>query len=339
MHLATPAALADDVGRFWTVPASGVVATCGTTGANTATLLAAYSCHKARRRHGGGQANADGHIVVERPTYQPLMGVAQGLGIHVTSVDRDPSQGWRLRPDAVADAVDDDCFLVVLASPNNPTGAASSAADLAALAGAAASHDAWTLVDQVYQPLTDVPVAAVPNSADEGALPGMIATAGFNKTFGAASLRTGWLASDEETAAAIQKAHVLTHLSPPAAGVAIGRALLAEADACRLDLAERIAENRAHFDSWCRESGALAAPPQSGDAYLAPHNPLTIFPRLEGTNDTLAFCQAARAAGILVLPGEFFGHPGHVRIGLGGDPHRFARALAAFEALLKQTAA
>ena len=42
------------------------------------------------------------------------------------------------------------------------------------------------------------------------------------------------------------------------------------------------------------------------------------FPKIEGVKDTISLAKRALAEmGVLVSPGEYFGMPGHLRIGVG----------------------
>ena len=61
------------------------------------------------------------------------------------------------------------------------------------------------------------------------------------------------------------------------------------------------------------------------------------FPRVPGVDDTRALARRLfERHGVLVAPGEYFGAPGHLRIGFGADPRtveaglvRLAEGLAA----------
>ncbi len=293
LHLGADAPLRDALAARWDLPTASLRVTAGTTGANTSLLMALLrpGCN----------------VVCERPYYAPLPHLAAGLGAEVRFVDRDPDQDWRLDPAAVADRADDDTVAVVLTSPNNPTGAATSAADLEVLGDTADAVGAHVLVDQVYRELTDHPVAARVH-------PACITTAGFNKTWGAAGLRTGWMAGDPDVLERAFEAHRLAIMSPAAAGVRLGRVLLEHEDAARAALRTRLEATHAVHDGWCRREGR---------AERALPGALTVLAAV--ADDAAA--QTALDAGLLVVPGATFGAPGHVRVGLGIDPDRLRTGL------------
>lgn len=301
LHLVQEPRLREALAGHLGVDQAWVQATTGTTGANLAVLL-----HAAR---------PGTNVVVERPYYKPLPGVAEGLGAEVRHVDRRPEEGWRLRPDDVAAACDAQTSLIVLASPNNPTGAVASRADLLALARLADDVDALVLVDQVYRELTDHPLAAPLH-------PRIISTGGFNKCWGAAALRTGWLVAQGQLAEMLGNIHRQATLAPPPWGAHLARALLDhEADSRRI-LEERLAATHSIYHTWLAGSGLADTP----DNHPPPWG-LTAFPEVGG--DTIALAHRLLEAGILVIPGDFFGCPGRIRIGLGGDPDKLGAGLQA----------
>ena len=88
-----------------------------------------------------------------------------------------------------------------------------------------------------------------------------------------------------------------------------------------------------------RTLGILGANQRVLDRFLAsaprldrvpPAGGLIAFPRVRGVANTRAFVERAiREHGVLVVPGEFFGAPGHVRIGIGARrPAVLAEGLA-----------
>ena len=74
-------------------------------------------------------------------------------GIAVTVPTREAT-GFDLDPDAIARAVTPRTKLIVLNSPNNPTGAVFSAAALEAVAKIAVERGVWIVSDECYEPLT-----------------------------------------------------------------------------------------------------------------------------------------------------------------------------------------
>lgn len=278
LHAATTYrnAVADHLG----LPSDAVRPAAGTSGANLAAIA-----------HLAGPGT---HVVCERPYYAPMPHIAHGLGARVSFVDRGPD--GRLDPHDVDAALDPETRLVMLTSPNNPTGHALDEDALRHLGESAAGVGAHVLVDQVFAELTDHARAA-------GLHPNLLSTAGFNKCWGAPGLRAGWIAGDPHVMESIEEVHRLLVQAPSATGTRLGIALLRERDLRRRLLEERLRANHTVLRNWCDRHGPV------------PHGDLVAF--IPAAKDTWAHARRLLEQGILTVPGEMFGRAGSLRVGLG----------------------
>jgi histidinol-phosphate aminotransferase len=140
--------------------------------------------------------------------------------------------------------------VVLLASPNNPTGTAVSPATVAAVLDAAPG---LVVVDEAYAEFrrTGTPSALSMLAAH----PRLVVTRTMSKAFACAGLRLGYLAAHPDVVAAVQVVRLPYHLS--AVTQAVARVALRHAD----DLLGRVADLRAERDrtvTWLRERGLLA---------------------------------------------------------------------------------
>jgi alanine-alpha-ketoisovalerate/valine-pyruvate aminotransferase len=62
--------------------------------------------------------------------------------------------------------------------------------------------------------------------------------------------------------------------------------------------------------------------------WLRPQGGFTVFPRLRDRTDTRQLCERLGERGVLVVPGDCFGMPSHIRVGFGSQRERFAEDLA-----------
>ncbi|MEM7516572.1 MAG: aminotransferase class I/II-fold pyridoxal phosphate-dependent enzyme, partial [Planctomycetota bacterium] len=68
--------------------------------------------------------------------------------------------------------------------------------------------------------------------------------------------------------------------------------------------------SRPHWERWLRETEGVEA--------LIPDHGIIAFPKLDGVEDTLSFASyLAREHQVDVVPGEYFGMAGHIRLGCG----------------------
>jgi aspartate/methionine/tyrosine aminotransferase len=145
------------------------------------------------------------------------------------------------------------------------------------------------------------------------AAPNGITIGSLTKAYGLGALRFGWIVLGTELAA--ERAHLqdmayLAWVDPPTSTLAAARAALDHLEELRRPL-ERIArESRPHWKRWLETTAGVAS--------TVPEFGIIAFPRIERASDTVALAEhLAKEHGVDVVPGEFFGLPGHVRVGCG----------------------
>ncbi len=144
--------------------------------------------------------------------------------------------------------------VVLLPSPNNPTGTSLPLDTVTALCQAAARHDGLLVVDEAYAEFrrTGTPSALEvlpPN-------PNLVVTRTMSKAFALAGARLGYLAASTEITDAIRVVRLPYHLS--AVTQAVARVALRHAD----ELLARVDDLRVERDrtvTWLREQGLTVA--------------------------------------------------------------------------------
>ncbi|HEX8691001.1 MAG TPA: capreomycidine synthase [Longimicrobium sp.] len=266
--------------------------------------------------HGSSEANfllmtallrAGDEVVVLDPGYQQLHAIAEALGCRLRRWPLRFEHGFAPDLDDLRAQLTPQTRMVVVNFPHNPTGASLTPEGQRELIDAAASVGAYLLWDGAFaelaydRPLPD-PVLLYDRACSLGTL---------SKAYGLPGLRVGWcLATPEVLRKMVRVRDYLTlHLSPLVETVA--RRVIEEADrivGMRMELARR---NRAMVAAWMDEHAEWVrwAPPAGG---------VCAFPRFPAIPDTESFCRAlAEEHGLLLVPGECFGAPGHVRLGFG----------------------
>ena len=103
---------------------------------------------------------------------------------------------------------------MLFGSPSNPTGAAQSAPDLAALAALAEREDLWLVSDEIYDRLTytgtHTSAAAAP-----GAWERTVVLGGFSKSYAMTGWRVGFVCAPAAVAALMHRIHQYTMLCAP----------------------------------------------------------------------------------------------------------------------------
>ncbi|MEC9232891.1 MAG: aminotransferase class I/II-fold pyridoxal phosphate-dependent enzyme, partial [Planctomycetota bacterium] len=93
-------------------------------------------------------------VVLQMPNYMQLWGVFRALGAKVRTWELTPdleNDTWHWDLDRLEQLVNADTRLIAICNPNNPTGSVLHSEALDRIAGIARQHDAWTMVDEIYQ--------------------------------------------------------------------------------------------------------------------------------------------------------------------------------------------
>ena len=146
--------------------------------------------------------------------YPTLTTIAGATSVQV------PLKDMHLDLDAMADAVTDRTRLVLLCSPNNPTGPALQADDVKAFLARVPDH-VVVAVDEAYAEFVDDP-GAVDGTRLLDAHPNLVVLRTFSKAYGLAGLRVGYaLCSDPAVAGALRQVHLPFAVSVPAQAAAL----------------------------------------------------------------------------------------------------------------------
>lgn len=263
------------------------------------------------------------------PNYMQTWGVARAFG-GVTREWRlhpDSSGRWRPDLDALAAIVSSKTKLIVICTPNNPTGAVLTADDLDRIAAVAAPHGCWVLSDEVYR-------GAELNGEDAPSMWGrgerVIVTSGLSKAYGLPGLRIGWIAGPPALVESTWSYHDYTTIAPGALSDRLARVALDPAR--RPAIIERtrriVRENLPLIEHWLRDHRPAFSwtPPEAGAIVFARYN----YP----INSTELATRLRVEKSVLTVPGDHFGMDGFIRFGYGERPDYLRQGLDRVHALL-----
>ena len=265
------------------------------------------------------------HAVVETPCYESALAVARSTGAMVDAWRRSYADGWAHDIDALERLLRPKTRLVYVNTPHNPTGTQMPRTVLERIVELCAERGAVLFCDEVYRELEHDPAERLPAACDlyERA----VSLGSVSKTYGLPGLRTGWVACRDP---ALRAALVAVKLYTTICSSAPSELLAALALRHRGQFVERnrrlVLANLALADAFLDDHAALMD-------WVRPSASPIGFPRLR-VPDTRTFCERlAEEAGVLLLPGDVYDEPGHVRIGLGrvGAVEAFARLDAFLE--------
>lgn len=185
--------------------------------------------------------------------------------------------------------------VVVVASPNNPTGGLLTKAQVEHLHGLVAPHGVL-VVDEAYVEFAGPDASAV---ALLPALPRLVVLRTMSKAWGMAGLRVGYAVADPQIVAALRLVRLPYHLS------ALTQAAATAALAHRRELLAPVAgviDERQKLASWLADHGIPSAPSRANFILLGP------------LPDSHAVFAALLARGVLVRE---TGGPGYLRASIG----------------------
>jgi aspartate/methionine/tyrosine aminotransferase len=288
-------------GRYGVAPGQ-VVTAPGTSGANFLAFAALLE--------------AGDEVLVERPTYEPLLAALGFLGARVRRFERCFENGYHLDLDEIRSQLAGRVRLVVLANPHNPSGVLlppEEVGELARLAGDAGAH---LLVDEVYR---DIWFDEAPPSHVHLA-PNVLATSSLTKSYGLSGLRCGWILCAPDVARRLRLARdpmqAVDSVPSDTLAAAAFRQLPRLAERSRAILDPNIAQVRAFLEAH-REWLDCVVPPRS----------MTVFPRLRKEADSEPLHDWLRGRETSIVPGKFFESPRHFRLGFAVTPEDVARGL------------
>jgi aspartate/methionine/tyrosine aminotransferase len=273
---------------------------------------------------------AGDHVIVESPCYGSALELARSTGAEVSEWERRYEDGWAHDLDALEGLMRPHTRMLYINSPHNPTGTTMPAAVFERVAELAAEHGLVIFSDEVYRGLEHVPSARLPAAAEryERAL----SLGSVSKAYGLPGLRTGWLVCrDPLLLERVKQLKLYTTICSSAPSEQLAALALRHAEAligesrelllANLPLVEALLERHAAELEWVAPSGGPIG-----------------FPRVLGDCDVRAFCeQTAERAGVLLLPGDVYGCPQHLRLGFGRTaiPQALERLEAHLSALVR----
>lgn len=220
---------------------------------------------------------------------------------------------------------------VIINSPNNPTGVVYSEATIRRLAqvltekSAQYGHPIWLLSDEPYREIVylDSPLPWVPSY-----YPNTLVCYSYSKSLSLPGQRIGYVLVPRQA-----EDFSLVYAAVCGAGRALGYV-------CAPSLFQRVAadcagqtadisiyrKNRDLFLDALRAMGFTCAQPD-GAFYLFPRSP---------EPDAHAFCERAKKYDLVLVPGDSFGCPGHVRISYCVPTEQIQRALPKFQKLAEE---
>jgi aspartate/methionine/tyrosine aminotransferase len=273
-------------------------------------------------------------VVMLVPNYMQTWGLVRAFGgaIREWPLVEDRGAGrWRPDLDALATLVNEKTRLILICTPNNPTGATLTPEELDEIARIAARHEAWVLSDEVYR---GAELVGGETPSMWGRYERVIITSGLSKAYGLPGLRIGWIIAPPALVASTWAYHDYTTIAPGALSDRLARVALApERRAWILARTRRIVrDNLPLIEDWLHQHDPMFSwiRPQAGAIVYVRYN--------YQINSTELVTRLRNEKSVLVVPGDHFGMDGYLRLGFGERPEYLRQGLERLHSLLNSLA-
>ena len=241
-------------------------------------------------------------------SYAPIISLCGGVA---APVHCKAENGFIMTPEAIEKAVTPRTKAIILAYPNNPTGAVMTREQLEAIVPVIEKYDLLIISDEIYAELTyggkHCSVASLPGMKERTVL-----LSGFSKAFAMTGWRIGYACAPEALDKAMLKVHQYTMLCAPR--IAQHAAVAALSGGFQDDFAS-VAQMRAEYDK--RRRFLIKSFNDLGLTCFEPRGAFYAFPSVESTGLTgEEFVEGLlKEEQVAVVPGNAFGACGdyHVR--------------------------
>lgn len=282
-------------------------------------------CHYLKRKHGveynankevlvtvGGSEGIDvalramlnpgDEVLIPQPcyvSYEPCAILAGGVPV---IIELKAENEFRLTPQELEEAITDKTKVLILAFPNNPTGAIMEKKDLEAIAEVIIKHDIFVISDEIYSELTykgkHVSTVEIPGMRER-----TILINGFSKSYAMTGWRLGYSCGPEEIISQMIKIHQFAIMCAPTTSQYAAVEALKNGDDDIEEMREAYNQRRRYLLHSFKEMGLEC---------FEPFGAFYVFPCIKEfgmTSDEFAvkFLQEEKVA---VVPGTAFGDCG-----------------------------
>lgn len=257
-------------------------------------------------------------VLVPAPYWVTYPELIRFCGAEMHVVPTTEATGYHLTAEALERAVTPKARVLVLNSPNNPTGAVLGRRELALIAEVCCRHDLAVVSDEIYGPLTYGAEGHASIAAAAGMRERTIVCNGMSKAFAMTGWRLGYAAGPAAVIGAMGR--IQSHMTSNASSISQHAALTALRE-CRGEIAamrSAFDHRRRNVTEWLRAVPGFELSEPEGAFYAFVRLGALIgktSPSGIAIRDSASFCEALLVDGLVsVVPGSAFGIEGCFRL-------------------------
>ena len=243
-------------------------------------------------------------ILTADPCFFAYYSTFDFVGVKAVGFPRYEGEGWVVHPEDLAEALNPRTKGILICSPDNPTGAVLTDAEMRGIADLAVDHDLTVVADEIYDMITfdgaeHRSIASLPGMAER-----TVILNGFSKAYAMTGWRLGYvIAPSEELYRRLFGIQMSTYLVVNAAVQRAGVAALTRSQDCVREMVEAYdAKRRFCVDAYGGMDGVECASPQGA---------MYVFPDVSSFGlSSSELCGKLMEAGVSVRSGADFGSRG-----------------------------
>jgi len=243
-------------------------------------------------------------VIIPTPAYfayDSIVRIAEGVPVQVVTKEEDR---FNPEPDMVANAITPKTKMIIVCSPNNPTGGVLDKECLKAVADLAVDHDLLVLSDELYEKIVYDGVKNYSPASNDGMQDRTLTINGLSKSYAMTGFRLGWLIASKEIITAFQKTHKYSSICAPVVSQAAAiTALNGPQDAVIEMVSEYDRRRRLLVDRVNREVPFISARSPQGSFFLLANVKELVKHRL---NDMISYLKNEARPFLSSIPQELF---------------------------------
>ncbi len=250
-------------------------------------------------------------VLIEQPTYEPILAVAEYLGAKIKRFARSFENNYKIDIEEIAKQITPRTRLIALTNLHNPSSAPVEDATLRQIGELARGVGARVMVDEVYLEamFEDAPRSSVHIG------PEFIATSSLTKGYGLSGVRCGWILAESDLAERMRRLNDIFGAVAPHPTERMSVVALAKLPKIAARAKNILQSNRATLNQFLDARDDLEV--------VRTDSGTTSFPLWRNGNVEKLCALLHEKYETAVVPGRFFESPKHFRIGICCDPENF----------------
>lgn len=253
-------------------------------------------------------------------SYAPMVQLNRGVPVRVPLPSHD---NFTISEELLRRYISPRCKLIMVNSPNNPTGRVLTRSEIDAIVKVAVEHDLYVMTDEIYEHILFDGAQHMSLAAEPGMAERTIIVNGFSKAYAMTGWRLAWLAGPAPVMKLARTYQTQSVTSAASFTMAAGVAALNGPQDRVHEMTAAYAQRRRFVLDALEEIPGIECPPIEGAFY--------VFPKFTATNkDSLEIANLLlEKALISTTPGIAFGEAGegHVRFSIATHMHDLERTV------------